>query len=125
MQHQQQAQKRLSQPAYLILACLVHGPRQVIALQEAIEQAECLVIEPGTLYRVLAHLEQRGWIEGYDVEGPLRSYRNTALGMLALEQAEVGRRRENPRERWHPNLRRGKEIIMRLVLWMLRLYPPA
>ncbi len=125
MQHQHYTQARLSRPAYLLLASLAYGPRQVIALQEAIEQAEGFSIEPGTLYRVLAYLEQRGLIEGLHAEGPLRHYRLTALGILALESAEASRQREKPKAGGRPLLLRGKEIIMRLVIWMLRLYPPA
>src|SRR5207237_8031185 len=89
------------------------------------QQIEGLIIEPGTLYRALAHLEQRGWIEEYDAEAPLRLYRITAPGILALEHAEVGYQREHSRERWHPRLQRGKEIIVRFVIWMLCLYPLA
>ena len=125
MPHKQHIQRNLSQLALLILSRLRQDPNHAVGLCEATQQMEGLVIEPGTLYRALAHLEQRGWIEGYDAEGPLRLYRITAPGMLALEHAEVGRQRENPRERWHPILRRGKEIIMRFVIWMLCLYPPA
>lgn len=128
MQHQQQAQKRLSQPAYFILGCLSHGPRDAVALCEAIEQAEGLYIEPGTLYRVLAQLEQRDWIAGDDGGERLRRYHITALGMLALQQAEAKYQRKQEQQERNgrsPGLPEGKEIIMRLVIWMLRLYPPA
>src|SRR5712692_2973665 len=128
MQHQQQAQKRLSQPAYFILGYLSHGPRDAVALCEAIEQAEGLYIEPGTLYRVLAQLEQRGWIAGDNGGERLRRYLITALGMLALQQAEAKYQRNQEQQEQNersPGLLGGKEIIMRLVVWMLRLYPPA
>lgn len=128
MQHQQYAQARLSQPAYFILGCLSYGPRDAVALCEAIEQAEGLYIEPGTLYRVLAQLEQRGWIAGEDGGERLRRYHITALGMFALQQAEAKYQRnqeQQERNERSPGLPGGKEIIMRLVMWMLRLYPPA
>jgi hypothetical protein len=86
---------------------------------------EGLVIEPATLYRALAYLERRGWIEGEDTEAPLRVYRLTALGRLALEQTEVCSHSEQPRKRWHPFLQRGEEMIVRFVIWMLCLYPLA
>lgn len=124
-QRQQASQESLSRPDSLMLVGLMNGPKHAVALWEAIEQAEGVFIEPGTLYRMLARLEQRGWIEGLDVEGSLRLYRITALGMLALESAEVGSQREKLREGRRPALRRGKEIIVLLVVWMLRLYPPA
>ena len=128
MQHQQYARARLSQPAYFILGCLSHGPRDAVALCEAIEQAEGLYIEPGTLYRVLAQLEQRGWIAGDNGGERLHRYHITALGMLALQQAEAKYQRnqeQQERNERSPGLPGGKEIIMRLVMWMLRLYPPA
>jgi DNA-binding PadR family transcriptional regulator len=56
MQHHH-AQQGYSQPAMLILASLSQGPKHAVALCEAIEQTEGLFFEPGTLYRVLAHLE--------------------------------------------------------------------
>jgi Transcriptional regulator PadR-like family len=125
MQQQHYAQAKLSRPDSLILASFAHGPRQVIALQEALEQAEGLPIEPGTLYRVLAHLEQRGWIEGLPAEGPLRRYRLTALGHLAFQHAGTGDHSEDQRDGGSPGLLPGKENIMRLVIWMLCLYPPT
>lgn len=125
MQHQQHAQRGLSHPAMLILGSLVQGPKDAVMLCEAIQQTEGLFFEPGTLYRVLAPLEQRGWIEALTTEHPLRLYSITALGLLAFERAEASRQGEKLREGGRPLLLRGKEIIMRLVLWMLRLYPPA
>jgi DNA-binding PadR family transcriptional regulator len=125
MQNQHIFQEPLSRPAYLILSRLRKRSDHAVGLCEAIEQIEDQIIEPGTLYRVLAHLEQRGWIEGLPAEGPLRRYRITALGMLALENAEAGRQREQSRARGRLAWLRGKEIIMRLVIWMLRLYPPG
>ena len=128
MQHQQYAQARLSQLAYFILGCLSHGPRDAVALCEAIEQAESLYIEPGTLCRVLAQLEQRGRIAGDDGGERLRRYHITALGMLALQQAGAKYQRNQEQQEQNersPGLLGGKEIIMRLVMWMLRLYPPA
>jgi len=125
MPYTQHRQRNLSQPAFLILSRLKQRPSNGVGLCEATEQREGLVIEPGTLYRALAHLEQRGWIEGYDTEAPLRLYRITVPGIRALEQGEVGYQREHPRERYHPLLQRGKEIIVRFVIWMLCLYPLA
>jgi hypothetical protein len=48
--------------------------------------------------------------------------------MLALQQAEAKYQRnqeQQERNERSPGLLGGKEIIMRLVIWMLRLYPPA
>src|SRR5579863_1617452 len=125
MPYTQHRHRKLSQSAFLILSTLKQCPSNGVGLCEATQQMEGLVIEPGTLYRALAGLEQRGWIEGYDAEAPLRWYRITVPGILALEHAEVGYHREHPPERWHPLLQRGKEIIVRFVIWMLCLYPLA
>jgi len=125
MQYQQHAQKSLSHPALLILANLAQEPKHAIALQEVIEQAEGLYIEPGTLYRVLAELEQRGWIETLTIEQPLRLYQITIPGRLAIAQAGEGGLGERFQEGGHPGLRKRKEIIMRLVLWILCFYPPG
>jgi DNA-binding PadR family transcriptional regulator len=125
MQHQHYAQARLSRPAYLILASLAQEPKHAIALQEVIEQSEGLYIEPGTFYRVLAQLEQRVWIEALTIEQPLRLYQITTPGYLAFERAGAGRQGEWLQEGGHPGLRKRKEIIMRLALWILHLYPPA
>jgi DNA-binding PadR family transcriptional regulator len=125
MQNRQHAQRSLSRQDSLILASLVHEPKHALALREVIEQTEGVRVEPGALYRLVARLEQRGWIEGEDVGRPLHLYHLTARGILALQNAEAGCQREQQQERWNPALRGGKEHIMHLVIWVLRLYPPA
>src|SRR6266516_4392820 len=122
MPYTQHRQRNLSQPAFLILSTLKQRPSNGVGLCEAIQQMEGVVIEPGTLYRALAYQERRGWIEGDDAEAPPRVYRLTAPGRLALEHAEVGSHREHPRERWHPLLQRGKEMIALLEQHQLTLW---
>src|SRR6266704_2680417 len=73
--------------------------------------------------RVLAQLEQRGWIAGDDGGERLRRYHITAQGMLVLQQAEAKYQRnqeQQERNERSSGLLGGKEIIMRLVMWMLR-----
>jgi len=73
-------------------------------------------------------LEQRGWIAGDDGGERLRRYHITAQGMLVLQQAEAKYQRnqeQQERNERSSGLLGGKEIIMRLAMWMLRLYPPA
>jgi len=118
MRHHQHAHRSFSQPALLILASLVQGPKDAVALCEAIQQTEGWYIEPGTLYRILASLEQRGWIEGLTTAEPLRLYSLTALGHLAFQNADMGSHREYQRDGGSPGWLRGKEIIMCLVLWI-------
>lgn len=122
MQQQQYTRGRLSQPASLVLACLMAGPKDAIAMCEAIERAEGIFIEPGTLYRVLRQLERRGWIEAIETEKSLRPYAITNAGLHALQGGEEQRHHTHQRE-GHTALQRGKEFIMRLVLWILWLYP--
>jgi DNA-binding PadR family transcriptional regulator len=101
-QQQQQFQESLTQPASLILSSLLDGPKKAVALREAIEYRTGLVMEPGTLYRLLAHLEQRGWIEGLRTEEPLRLYRLTALCHLTFQNAGMGSYREYQRDGGSP-----------------------
>jgi DNA-binding PadR family transcriptional regulator len=126
--HHQHTQESLSYPALLILASMVEEPKTVTALRQAVVQATGQVIEPTAFSRVVARLERRGWIAGEDGTERLRLYHLTASGMLALQQAEGQYRRDQEEQEWNgwsPDLPGGKEIIMRLVLWILRLYPPA
>jgi len=124
MQHQQYIQESLSHPAFHMLACLVDEPKTATALHEAVVQATGQVIEPGAFSRVVARLEQRGWIAGDDGWERMRRYHITAFGLLALQQVEAKYQRnqeDQERNRWSPGLLRGKERMMRLVLWNLNL----
>ena len=125
MQHHQHVEMCLSQPASLILACLVEEPKTATAWHETVVQATGQVIEPSAFSRIVARLEQRGWIEAMRTELPLRLYQITALGLLAFERADAHRQGEKQKVGAHPDWRKGKEIIMGLVLWILRLYPPT
>ncbi len=125
MQQQQTTRGSLSRPIYLILTSLRYGPKHVVALQDAIEQSEGLFFEPGTLYRFVASLEQRGWIEALTTEEPLRTYCITPLGLLALEQAEASSQREQQEVGGRRSWFRVGEGMLRLAIWMLCLYPPG
>jgi DNA-binding MarR family transcriptional regulator len=126
--HHQHAQESISYPAFLILASLLEEPKLVTALRQAIVQETGQVIEPAAFSRILARLERRGWIARLEGSEPVRLCHLTASGMLALQQAEEPYRRNQEEQEWNgwsPDLSGRKEIIMRLVLWILRLYPPA
>jgi DNA-binding MarR family transcriptional regulator len=125
MQHHQHVELCLSQPDVLILACLIHEPKTATAWHEAAEGAIEQGIEPGAFARMVARLERRGLVEAMKAEPPLRLYRITALGLLAIEQAGTHRQGEKLEEGGSPDWQRGRKIIMRLVLWILHLYPPA
>lgn len=125
MHHYQRVQQNFSQADLFILICLVNEPKTATVWYEAVIQATGQVIEPGAFSRMLARLEQRGWIEALQTEQPLRLYQITAPGLLAIERAETHQQGEKLQEGRYPHWLKGREIIMRLVLWMLRLYPPA
>jgi DNA-binding PadR family transcriptional regulator len=112
----------LSFPVYL------EEPKLVTALRQAIVQETGQVIEPAAFSRILVRLERRGLIASEEGSERVRLYHLTASGMLALQQAEELYRRDQEEQEWNgwsPDLSGRKEIIMRLVLWILRLYPPA
>ncbi|MEO6892062.1 MAG: helix-turn-helix transcriptional regulator [Ktedonobacteraceae bacterium] len=116
---------RFSDPSLLILASLASGPKHGYAMMEDIAEFCGTRLEPGTLYAALTRLERRGWIEALLSEQSLRLYRITPPGLLAIERAETHHQGEKLQEGGYLPWHKGGEIIMRLVLWMLRLYPPA
>ena len=122
------SQKSFSYPAFLILAGLLEKPKTVIALHQAVVQETRHVIEPAAFSRLVDELEWCGWIANEYVAERVRLYHLTASGMLALQQTEELHRRDQEEHEWNgwsPDLTGKKEITMRLVLWILRLYPPA
>jgi DNA-binding MarR family transcriptional regulator len=76
MQQQHHLQER-SPLAFLILAGLVEESKRATALHEAAMQAGGQVIEPGAFSRVMARMEQRGWIVSYEGEEGLHRYHLT------------------------------------------------
>jgi DNA-binding PadR family transcriptional regulator len=124
--HQHHAvQRRVSQADLVILACLIDEPQAVTTCYEAVMQATGQLIEPGAFSRMLSSLEWRGWIEASRREHPLRRYQVTEEGALALERGETHQPKEKLQEGKYPDWQRGRKIIMQLVLWVLRLYPPG
>jgi len=121
MHMQQQHRLQESSPlAFLILANLVDESKRDTSLHEAVIQAGGLLIEPGAFSRVVARMERRGWIVGYEVGEGLRRYQITDLGMLALQAHERSNQEHYERS---PDGQRGKERMMPLVFWILWLYP--
>lgn len=108
-----------------ILACLIAEPKTATAWYVAVLQATGQVIEPGAFSRLLVRLERRGWVEASRARYPLCLYEVTEEGALALERAETQQHREKLQEGRYPDWQRGRKLIMWLVLWILRLYPPA
>lgn len=75
---------RWADPSLLVLASLAEGPKHGYAITRDIEFAVGVRLGPGTLYAVIARLEDRGLIEGLPAEGRRRPYRITATGAQAL-----------------------------------------
>lgn len=75
---------RESDPSVLVLASLAEGPRHGYAITLDVEQLVGVRLAPGTLYGVLARLEQRGLIEPLASEDRRRPYRLTAAGEASL-----------------------------------------
>ncbi len=78
---------RFTSPALLILFCLKSGAKHGNAIVTILDEQSGIVLEPGTLYAVLARLEQRGWIVALEDESPRRSYCLTDHGSAILEQS--------------------------------------
>ncbi len=92
---------RAQDPALLVLTSLAAGPMHGYALISDIEEIAGVVLGPGTLYGVLARLEQDGLVEALPAEDRRRPYRITGAGAAALRDrllvtsavASVGLRR--------------------------------
>jgi DNA-binding PadR family transcriptional regulator len=83
------ASKRLGRTqdaTILVLTSLSGGPKHGYAIIKDIEVISGVSFGPGTLYGVLARLEEEGLIETMAAEGPRRPYRITATGATALRQ---------------------------------------
>jgi DNA-binding PadR family transcriptional regulator len=77
---------RFAEPALLVLVSLAAGPKHGYAIMADVEEFSGTGIGPGTLYAVLARLEQRGLIEPLESEDRRRPYRVTASGAAAIEE---------------------------------------
>ena len=75
---------RWAEPAMLVLASLAGGDRHGYAITQDIATQFGVTLGPGTLYAVIARLEEQGLIEGLPVDGRRRPYRLTTAGADAL-----------------------------------------
>ncbi len=84
---------RFAEPALLVLVSLSAGPRHGYAIMADVEGFAGVRLGPGTLYAVLARLEQRGLIDAVDSSDRRRPYRLAAAGADALtaQLEEMGR----------------------------------
>jgi DNA-binding PadR family transcriptional regulator len=84
---------RWAEPAMLVLASLAGGDRHGYAITQDIATQFDVTLGPGTLYAVIARLEEQGLIEGLPVDGRRRPYRLTPGGADALA-AQAARMRD-------------------------------
>ena len=77
---------RYAEPAVLVLASLSDGPKHGYAIMADVEAFSGLRMGPGTLYAVLARLEQSGLVVPLPPEDRRRPYRLTAAGSTALAE---------------------------------------
>jgi DNA-binding PadR family transcriptional regulator len=75
---------RWAEPSLLVLASLADGDKHGYAIIQDVQAQVGVVLGPGTLYGVIARLEERGLIEGLPAEGRRRPYRITSEGAAAL-----------------------------------------
>ena len=78
----------LSPTAFAVLAGLAGGTRSGVEILEELDRADARVLGPGSLYRLLKELGEKGWIEQAELDagadGRLRSFQLTPAGRGAL-----------------------------------------
>lgn len=77
---------RFAEPAMLVLVSLTDGPRHGYAIMTDVETFAGAAMGPGTLYAVLARLEQAGFIEPLESDDRRRPYRITEAGRAAVAE---------------------------------------
>lgn len=83
------ASKRLGRTqdaTILVLTSLAGGPKHGYALIRDIEEMSGVRYGPGTLYAVLARLEEEGMVEALPADDRRHPYRITARGVGVLEE---------------------------------------
>ncbi len=75
---------RTQDPTILVLVSLSGGPKHGYAVIKDIEAMSGVSFGPGTLYGVLARLEEEGLVEPLPADGPRRPYRITGTGAAVL-----------------------------------------
>jgi DNA-binding PadR family transcriptional regulator len=75
---------RTQDPTILVLTSLTGGPKHGYSLIQDIEAMSGVNLGPGTLYGVLARLEEEGLVEALPADERRRPYRITAHGAAVL-----------------------------------------
>lgn len=77
---------RFAEPALLVLISLADGPKHGYAIMTDVEAFSGSPLGPGTLYAVLARLEEAGLIEPLEPVERRRPYRITGAGSTAVAE---------------------------------------
>jgi DNA-binding PadR family transcriptional regulator len=77
---------RTQDPTILVLTSLTGGPQHGYSMIQDIEVMSGVIMGPGTLYGVLARLEEEGLVEALPSEDRRRPYRITAYGAAVLRE---------------------------------------
>jgi DNA-binding PadR family transcriptional regulator len=77
---------RTQDPTLLVLTSLTSGPKHGYALIQDIEAMSGISLGPGTLYGVLARLEEEGLVRALPEEERRRPYKLTSLGAVTLQE---------------------------------------
>lgn len=77
---------RFAEPAMLVLVSLTDGPKHGYAIMADVEAFGGSTMGPGTLYAVLARLEQAGYIAPLASDDRRRPYRITPAGRAAVSE---------------------------------------
>ena len=80
---------RWAEPGLLVLASLAGGDKHGYAITQDVAEQTGISLGPGTLYAVIARLEDGGLIEVLPAEGRRRPYRLTSAGAAALNAQAV------------------------------------
>jgi DNA-binding PadR family transcriptional regulator len=77
---------RFAEPAMLVLVSLTEGPKHGYAIMADVEAYSGSPMGPGTLYAVLARLEEAGHVEPLAADERRRPYRITEAGRAAMRE---------------------------------------
>jgi DNA-binding PadR family transcriptional regulator len=76
-------------PPLLVLTSLAGGPKHGYAITQDVAENLGVQLSPGTLYGVIARLEERGYITALPADDRRRPYRITAAGATELRAQTV------------------------------------
>jgi DNA-binding PadR family transcriptional regulator len=77
---------RTQDPTLLVLTSLTGGPKHGYSLIQDIEAMSGVTLGPGTLYGVLARLEEEGLVEALPADDRRRPYKITGHGAAVLRE---------------------------------------